>query len=210
VLIHIRSTVVGRARPILRQVVNGRAHYSINPALLRRSHRRGTPPPPQPQVGATPKRGHGPDAYAGATVVQDLPPSGRRIAGLRLRNVNAFLGALAGLDRWAVEEQLGEFDDLARACKRRGIPLFVLGPTPATHSYWNNRVVRKANAAIRRRLSGGDVPFALIERPTDPAGHPIIRADGVHLTVEGHRFVAEQLCASDMGGWAARILASRR
>jgi hypothetical protein len=215
VLVHLRVTVILTARPIRREVIDGRAHYSINPALFRRGHRRPTASPER-KTGREashadgPERPRGADAYGNAKAVRNPAPSGRRIAGFRVRNLNALLGAFLGLDRWAIGQEMLRFDDLVRACKERGIPLFVLGPTPASRSYWNNRVVRKTNAAIRRRLPGRDVPYALIEQLADPAGRPlVVRADGIHLTVDGHRFVADQVYEGGMRDWVARILASR-
>lgn len=123
-----------------------------------------------------------------------------------MRNLNAALGVLVGLDSWAIAEELRRFDEFEEACRNRGLPLFVLGPAPVEYSYWTNRIVRRANAVISRRLSGGDVPFALIEQARDPAGRPLTRVDGVHLTVEGQHFVAELLYKNGMREWVAAIL----
>jgi lysophospholipase L1-like esterase len=135
-----------------------------------------------------------------------VPLPGRRIAGFRLRNLNYALGVLAGPGGWAVEDELLRIDALARACKQRGIPLFVLGPTPTVFSWWSSRVTRRANDAIRRRLAATGVPYALIEGATDGSGRPLVRADGFHLTPDGHRFVAERLYDGGMRQWAGDTL----
>jgi len=89
-------------------------------------------------------------------------------------------------------------DVVVRACRDRGVPLIVLGPTPAAYSYWSQRVIRRTNAAIRRRLTGTGVPFALIDGLRDAEGRPITRVDGLHLTPAGHRYVAERLYEAGM------------
>ncbi|MGA3058712.1 MAG: SGNH/GDSL hydrolase family protein, partial [Candidatus Limnocylindrales bacterium] len=88
----------------------------------------------------------------------------------------------------------------------RGIPLFVLGPTPTTLSWWASRVTRRANDAIRRRLAGTGVPCALLEGTADGDGRPLLRADGLHLTPDGHRFVAERLYEGGMREWVSGLL----
>jgi hypothetical protein len=200
VMVHIRVTLTGGARAFVPVTVDGRRVHRLNPAMFHRGHHLATGPIP-----ANPARDA--DAYGeGDENVQDLPPPGRRIAGFRLRNLNQALGVLAGLGGWAVEDELLRFDALARACKERGIPLFVLGPTPTTLSWWAGRVTRRANDAIRRRLAGTGVPYALLEGTTDGSGRPLVRADGFHLTPDGHRFVAERLYEGGMREWVGGLL----
>jgi hypothetical protein len=163
-------------------------------------------PPPRP--GA-----HRPDAYADddlADEAQDRLLPGRRIAGVRLGNVNYMLGAISGLGGWAIEDHLLKVDDLARACRERAIPLFVLGPTPSTYSYWAGRMARQANDRIGRHLSRSGTPFALIDGTTDPEGNPLTRADGFHPSLACHRVVAAQLYEQGMREWVGGIVAARR
>lgn len=218
VLIHLRAArMVAPARLFCRTRVNGGLHSGLNPALLRRSHPRSFAGPSRwssigVAAGIYPAgRGkpRGPDAYDHLPDLQDLPPQGLRIAGFRVRDLNLALGMLVALDRWAIAEELYEFDEVERACSERGLPLFVLGPTPTTSSSWTNRITARGNVAIRRRLSGTEVPFALIEQLRDSAGHQLTRADGIHQSIEGHRFVAEWLYSQGMREWVAGILAAR-
>jgi lysophospholipase L1-like esterase len=95
-------------------------------------------------------------------------------------------------------------DVVVRACRDRGVRLIVLGPTPAAYSYWSQRVIRRTNAAIRRRLTGTGVPFALIDCVRDADGHPLTLADGVHMTPAGHRYVAERLYSAGVRELAGR------
>ena len=186
VMVHIRVSLVMQSGLLMTRYEHGRPRPSFNPALFRRGHARLIP--------ATPVEGRRePDAYGDTDGDQDMPMPGRRIAGFRLRNLTYLLGTLVGLDRWAIEEDMLGLDAIVRACEDRGVPLIVLGPTPASYSYWSERVVRRTNAAIRRRLTGTGVPFALIDGLRDADGRPLTRVDGLHLTPAGHRNVAERL-----------------
>jgi hypothetical protein len=205
VMVHIRTvTLMAHARFFRRSQTGSGRRFALNPVLLDRRHRRAFS---APEPAAARPKPHGPDAYSfnsGETYSSDAPPPGRRIAGLRIRSVNAALGALAGLDRWAVEEEMTRFADLAAACAQRGLPLFVLGPPPSPESRWNARVVRRANNLIRRRLSGTNIGFALLEPGPETADRPFTMRDGVHLTPDGHRFVAERLYRQGMREWVGR------
>ncbi|MGD0248500.1 MAG: hypothetical protein ABSB75_05530, partial [Candidatus Limnocylindrales bacterium] len=69
----------------------------------------------------------------------------------------------------------------------------------------SSRVTRRANDAIRRRLAGTTVPCALLEGTADAAGRPLVRADGLHLTPDGHRVVAERLFDGGIREWVGEI-----
>jgi hypothetical protein len=207
VLVHLRAApLVWSVRIVRRAWRDGQFQTELNPALNPALFR-GT------AAGAgTQAFGSGvedDDAYGGAPDLQDRPPTGRRIAGMRVRNLNVAAGTIVGLDRIAIRRQLREFAALERAARARGVSLFVLGPTPTTYSWWTNRLVRKAEAVIRQALTGTPVPFALVESAYDDAGRPVIRADGTHLTIDGHRYVAGRLERAGLGDWMSRILAAR-
>jgi hypothetical protein len=220
VLVHLRAARMVVPVRLTRSVWrNGRFHQGLNPLLFRRGHTsslslsqrlsNASSGSSGPSGSSGRSKPRGPDAYGDLPDLQDQPQPGLRIAGFRVRNLNLAFGTLVGLDRWAIAEELHEFDEFERACRERGLPLFVLGPTPTTYSYWTDRIVRKGNAAIRRRLSGTNVPFALVEQWQDPAGRPLTRADGFHMTLDGHRFVAELLYGHDMREWVGGIVAAK-
>lgn len=194
VMVHVRMGVAHRSRLVVSRWENGTRRQYVHPALFRRGHSmRGAQARPGDDAAAT-EASRQTDAYGGAQGdTQDLPPPGRRIAAFRLRNLNYLVGTLAGLDRWEIEEDMLGLDAMVRACEDRGVPLIVLGPTPAAYSYWTQLVIRRTNAAIRRRLTGTGVPFASIDDVRDPEGQPLTRADGLHLTLAGHRYMAERL-----------------
>ena len=202
VMVHLRVVMVYGSRLLMTRYEHGRPRLSFNPALkpmlLRRGHAKLS--------FATPVvSGREPDAYGDGPVYdQDLPRPGRRIAGFRLRNLNYLLGALVGLDRWAIAEEMLALESVVRACEDRAVPLIVLGPTPAAYSCWSQRVIRRTNAAIRRSLTGTGIPFALIDCLRDAEGQPLTRADGLHLTPAGHRYVAERLYEAGVRELAGR------
>jgi hypothetical protein len=211
VMVHLReAAIVAAARAVVRESSDDQTRRRIHPSMFRRGHRPAAAGPSFGGIFPAADEARGPDAYAESDDdLQDLPLPGRRVAGFRLRNLNVMLGVMAGLGGWAIEEELLRFDELAGACRERGIPLFALGPTPAAYSYWADRVMRQANARIRRHLAGMDVSYALMEQRRDRAGHSLTRADGFHLSLEGHGFVAEQLHEQGMRDWVARILEAR-
>jgi hypothetical protein len=55
------------------------------------------------------------------------------------------------------------------------------------------------NAAIRRCLTGTDVPFALIGSLRDSDGQPLTRADSLQLIPAGHGLVAERPYRAGVG-----------
>jgi hypothetical protein len=197
VLVHLRAASLVAPVPIVRRTWrDGRLRASINPALLGRS-RAG--------AGVDPFT----DAYDDSPDLQDVAPAGPAIAGFRIRNLNVALGCVIGLDRPARHRLLADLDSFKAECRSRQLPFFVLGPAPTTYSWWTNRIVRKGEAAIRKRLAGSDVPYALIERDHDDAGRPLTRADGTHLTIAGQRFVGRLLYERGIGSWMERSLAAR-
>ncbi|MES2209884.1 MAG: hypothetical protein V4515_06825 [Chloroflexota bacterium] len=209
VLVHLReATIVAAARAFVNESIDGKTRRRLNRAMFHRTHR----PTIEARISdggpATRSGARGPDAYRdGDDDLQDLPLPGLRIAGVRIRNINYMLGVMTGLGGWAIQDELNRFHDLARVCRARGIPLFVLGPTPATYSFWAGLITRRANGRIRRHASQLEVPCALVEEATDRTGRPLTRGDGFHLTIEGHRFIAEQLYEQGMPGWVSSILA---
>jgi hypothetical protein len=115
---------------------------------------------------------------------------GIRIGGLRLRGLNQVIGMLVGLDKWAIEDEMFEITGFNQICLEKRIPFFVLGPTPHAHL---NHLCRKMSGALEIRLPTMNIPFCRIENITGINGAPMQLNDGMHLTVDGHHFVAEQL-----------------
>ena len=198
VLIHIRPAGLVGSVPVVRTVWDARgARTALNPELV--PWRRHRPQEPSAEEADA-------DAYGADPERQDQAPRGRSIARFRLRNTNIALGVLLGLGRRALAERLRELDAFDRAVRARELPYFVLGPTPATYSWWSQRLVRAANDALRARLDARRASYALIEGTRDDAGAPLTRADGSHVSLAGHRYVAQRLHEAGIGDWMAATL----
>jgi hypothetical protein len=224
VLFHVRELkLLQAARAFTREPVS-RSHH-LNPAVLHRRHDSGRWVHRAEEAGAdaygtvrseSDWTGISPDhdrsqseaSTAGVVAVEESV-AGRRFVGFLVSDVNFLAGTIVGLGDWSIERQIRGLDALERSCRERGVPLFVLGPIPPTFSRFANRLVRTANCRLRCRLAGSDVGLALIERTRDDAGHPLTGLDGFHRTVEGHRFIAEQLYEQGMREWVGCIVGGK-
>lgn len=211
VMLHLRVSIMRRSRLVLEQVVDGRKRRYLNPVLLDRSHS-------GPRVDALRAREN-----AGAQRMrrggQELQERAARHDRRRLRRrryrawldrINWALGSLVGLDRWAVENELVVLREFLAACAARGLPVAVLGPTPMIGRDWQYRTAQMLNARMRGFAAEAGVPVALIEQTHDAAGRPLVKADGLHLTPEGHGFVAGRLLDAGMADWMSSIIRSRQ
>jgi hypothetical protein len=126
----------------------------------------------------------------------------------RLRRLNSLAGALAGLDRWAADDELVVLRDFAGACAARGLPLFLLGPTPLADSRWEARAPMYLSEALPEAARGLDLRVAILEATVDAAGRPLLQPDGWHLTGEGHAEVARRLLEAGMAAWLRSVLES--
>jgi hypothetical protein len=197
VLLHMRATIVTRASLLVRVPQGDGTRLTPNPALLDRRHHR-------PLVTGNEElqfiAGES-DAYAGSRPPQDAPPPGRRIAGFRIRDLNNAAGKLIGLHRWAIDDELARLDGFLKACRGHGVRALVMGPTPANFGTWQAELVRRYGDALLGRLADTGVPFARVDAAAGPSGHPITRADGLHLTAEGHEVVAAELFRAGQPYW---------
>jgi len=210
VMVHMRVTIVMRAALLVREQTPGGTRLRLNPAFLHRGHR-GRPTWISGDAGfadaiaeglvASGAAGPDTDAYGGTRPAQDSHPAGRRIAGFPLRELNHGLGRLLGLHRWAIEDELLRLDAFLGTCARRGIPVIVLGPTPATFGRWPAQLMHDFSAAIGKRLQGTGIPYAPVDERSCAGGAPLTRADGIHLTLAGHEAVARTLFRAGGSFW---------
>jgi hypothetical protein len=205
VLLHLRVTVVKRARLVVRvRSAHGR-RSCIHPALFSRRH-----------VGAAVE-----ELRAAENAGEDLEERGlaraakyerkraRLLAGFNKQEVYSALGALVGLDRWAADDEVHRLADFVADCERRGLPLFILGPTPLTGQRWAARSVRLLDERVARFAAQRGLPYARVAAERDSAGRPVVKRDGMHLTIEGHGFVARRLLDAGFADWAHRQAAGR-
>jgi hypothetical protein len=154
-------------------------------------------------AGVTPDEA-GPDAYGGTRPPQDAPPPGRRIAGFRLRDFNHAAGKLLGLYTWAIDDDLIRLDGFLNECRQRGMAVLIMGPTPATFGPWQSALIRRYSEVLQARLGAEGIPFARVDSAIGPSGRLVTRADGMHLTAEGHEAVAAELFRAGQPYWPAR------
>ena len=93
-----------------------------------------------------------------------------------------------------------------RLCVARDLPLIILGPTPVGLSPWRSRLCGRMNRALQQRVPELGLPLACIEGLTDDAGRPLLKADGFHMTAQGHAYVADRL-REPLAAWARSCLA---
>jgi hypothetical protein len=200
VLLHMRATIVTRASLLVRVPAGGGTRLAPNPALLDRRHRHTLVTGNEELRVAT---GQG-DAYNGSRPPQDAPPPGRRIARFRFRDINNAAGKFIGLHRWAIDDELLRLDAFLAACRRRNMAVLIMGPTPATFGAWQSGLIRRYADVLQARLDGAGIPFARVDATTGPSGRLITRADGLHLTAEGHEGVAAALFRAGTPYWPGR------
>jgi hypothetical protein len=135
----------------------------------------------------------------------NAPPPGVRISRFRLGESNHLIGMLLGLDRWAIQDELFDLAGFNQVCLEKRLPFFVLCPVLSDSSFVLSRLCRKLTAAIRARLSVLRVPCCSLEHLVGDTQIPLHLSDGIHLTADGHRLLAEQLY-SGMTPWIKAIL----
>jgi hypothetical protein len=135
----------------------------------------------------------------------ELPPQGSRIAGFRLRDLNYIIASLLKLDKWAVEDELKMITEFIHIGQENNIPVFIMGPTPYPTSFWRNRICRKINTAFDVKLPSKGVPFSYYDNLTDQQGNLLTTGDGIHLSLQGHNFLARFL-SDALCPWIKKIV----
>ena len=194
VMLHMRVVFVAKSVLLVNRLVKGKRYYRLHPFLFKKNETgwnrsmseipegkalfASREPPKVSELDADPF---------------DRPTPSKKIFGYRLRSLNLAMGALAGLDDWAISDEFAMFDEFRILCLQRGVPCYVLGPTPVTAYAAETRLWRKMNGRIRIKFSGIDVSFRLLEQLGDDDGNKILRGDGFHLNEYGHTHVAQCL-----------------
>ncbi len=204
VLLHVRVTFQSKAALLARRDSDGKRQYFLHPYLFKRR-----------EFGWVQS-----DAARSRLVLKiaqrDIKPEDDghrhgvhlgepRIAVFRLRDVNWIIGSLIGLDDWAIEDELRMLARCQQTCIEAKIPLFVLGPTPTGISKWKYHLCQKMNRTLQSKLPEMGIPLCCFEPLLDPAGNRLINADGIHLTVDGHTYVAN-LLAEGMTPWIKTLV----
>jgi hypothetical protein len=202
VLVHVRSEFTRKASLITIQVRSDGIHYYWHPFLLRQRrhgwaelegrqfsgcrqihHRRrpaGSAQPAQPSSqSSTDPEG----AAAGAT----------RLAGVSIRDAFYAAGRAVGLHRWAIADELVMLRDLARRCAALNLPLLVLGPSRRPANGWLDQLCRRCDRELQAELAHWPLAYCSLPELKNQAGACLYGPDGLHLTAEGHGYVASRL-----------------
>jgi hypothetical protein len=123
----------------------------------------------------------------------DIVPGATRVAGISIRDCFYAMGAAVGLDSWALRDEVRMLREVHATCREVGLPLIVLGPSRRPDDFWYDRVCQKLDRRLRRLCDELRAPYVSLPDVHDRAGEWMYRADGLHLNLAGHAYVAEQL-----------------
>jgi hypothetical protein len=204
VLVHVRNYYLGKSALIVKSLTDDEFRYHLHPFLFK----------PWKTGWAEVAKAN----FAGQRVIlrrkntmkvnaeavqaeegvrtEDVPtvdPGGRRILGVSLRDLFYAGGVLAGLDNWAVRDELRMLQDVRLRCEELGVPLFVLSPGRRPGDYWLDRMCGKLDMRLRRVLDDASVPYCGLPDMEDEHGEQIYLNDGWHLSPAGHAYVAKRL-----------------
>ena len=181
VLLHIRPTTCHMKRQCLVTMPGGgKSGRIINPLLLRRSgeswHSR---------------KGHSTTDAAGRGVGYDHGAISPRRRGLMV--LNCLLGVLLGAHRLALRNERHLVKEMHTACKREGIQLYILGPTPARMTPLDDWICRSASQSIEALAKELGIAYTAYHDLLTPEHKHMLNADMLHLTEDGHEHMAKVL-----------------
>lgn len=214
VLLH-RSMNVFLTKPMAVFVADG-GRYIVNPFLFRRRQARSWLDHEHAQFHHCPAIWPPRRLFAGATAPTRRPNEGddapeipqSRLAstqaaavnrGFRLRDLAWVAGHWAGLDAWAIDDELRIVAESRAACVDAGVPLLVLGPGLRIGVAQAQQFAARIDATLDRwARSTGDVGYIslLAESPDCRSPHPVgvgHYRNHVHFNVAGHEHVAARL-----------------
>lgn len=202
VLVHVRSEFTRKASLITIQVRADGIHYYWHPFLLRQRqygwaeveaqqfstcrelYRRLRSPAATPPTPAPP----GLPADSESSL-----PAATRLAGIPIRDAFYAAGALVGLHRWAINDELRMLRDLARRFEQLQLPLLVLGPGRRPCNGWLDQLCQRCDRQLQTELVQWTLPYCSLPDTVNRAGVPLYGADGFHFTPAGHAYVADRL-----------------
>jgi hypothetical protein len=208
VLVHVRNFHLGKSALIVKSVTKDEFCYLLHPflfkpwrtgwaevvksnfsgqrVLLRRTNSMSNALAP-----ASSDEGDIAEASAEAAGAPD--PGARRFCGVSLRDCFFAGGLAAGLDSWAVRDEVQMLRDVHRRCQELGLPLVVLGPGRRPDNHWLDRTCQKLDKRLRHLLRAWSIPYCSLPDVRDAQGRDLYLPDGWHLTSAGHDYVASRL-----------------
>jgi len=203
-LVHVRNYYLGKSPLIVKSMTDDEFRYHLHPFLFK---------PWKTGWAEVEKRNFADQRMilrrkntmrvnAEAVQVQeDMPtevapvvdPGGRRVLGVSLRDLFYAGGVVAGLDNWAVRDELQMLQDVRLRCEELGIPLIVLGPGRRPGDPWLDRMCGKLDERLCRTLPGWSVSYCSLPDTEDEHGERVYLNDEWHLSSAGHAYVAKRL-----------------
>ncbi len=126
----------------------------------------------------------------------DVPAQPRKLLGIPLRQVNLWAGKLCRLNAHEISNEWIFFEKLRCLCLELNIPLFVLAPIPLVEMLETKKKSLSWEQKCRfveTKLSKYDIPYYALHSLQDEKGIPLHMRDRMHLTSEGHAFLAREL-----------------
>ncbi len=203
VMVHVRSEFCRKAACVVTVHTEGEFRYYLHPFLFR-PWRSGWAAVENAAFAGCPLILRRPSPVARKTDCEsnrdsapqdeaDVVPGAIRVGGFAIRDGFYIGGVLAGLDNWAIRDELRMLEDLHNRCRELGLPLLVLGPSRRPDDYWLDRLCVKLDARLRAATKKMILPYADLMAVNDAKGVRMYRPDGFHLTASGHAYVADQL-----------------
>jgi hypothetical protein len=208
VLVHVRNYYLGKSALIVKSVTKDEFCYLFHPfffkpwktgwakvaksnfsgqrALLRRRNSMTNAVDP-----ASSDKGDSAEAVAEAAGAPD--PGARRFCGVSLRDCFFAGGVAAGLDSWAVRDEVQMLRDIHKRCQELGLPLLVLGPGRRPDNHWLDRMCQKLDGRLLHLLRAWSVPYCSLPEVRNVQERDLYMADGWHLTPAGHDYVSSRL-----------------
>lgn len=192
VLLHVRGAFRRKIDLLAAYTAKAETRYVINPALFNRKRIDWAELEAKSFCGSAVlvRRRH---PVAGKGTTQNNFPPAIRFCGLRIGELNRAIGILLGLDRWVVRDELRLLAQFRHCCDEKCMPFVVLGPTPVSDSFRDDYIFQKMNNSLRKQAMEMNVPFCSLEGRTGAFNHSLQLRDDIHLTREGHQFVANAL-----------------
>ncbi|MDX2162146.1 MAG: hypothetical protein SF162_12540 [bacterium] len=191
VLLHMRSAAARKSNLLVRHTVNSEARYYLHPFLFRQ-HQVGWH-----QVQQQGFAGHWPLLRRSVQLVtakqHHEPRPGVKVGRFRVNDLNRVIGHALGLAHWALRDEMALLDDVIAAARARQLPLLLMGPTLAQDSSLLPRMANLLNRHLRIVAEREGLPFVPLNALQDAAGQSLFLPDGTHMSVHGHRYVADQV-----------------
>ena len=131
----------------------------------------------------------------------DTPPEKEyrfktKFLGIPVGKINLILGKFCGLNHLAFESEWTFLERLRRVSLELALPLFVLGPIPRVDALDTKKradLWKEKCSIASSRLTKYKIPSFFLDSIETELRNSIYMKDEIHLTPEGHRYLATKL-----------------